>query len=728
MNTHKLSFLRSIRGQLVVAFLGLALVPLLVMGGISFISAQNSLQDSIVNTLDSLGNAKAYQINTWIKDTGRIAEALAADPSIGGQAGVTDIGLHVIASLRGQPENRAVYDAAVEAARATMLATVSTYTRVDAAFLISSSGLIVVSTNQDLIADGTHVDDVGNIDFDAGLQGTKVGDIVRSVDGVTRVFIVVTPVKGVNGVTIGVVAMRVNVNTVNEILADYAGLGATGEAYLIGINDHLMRTPSRFVTTNFEQQRVETYAVQQATSGSSENSGQYADYRGDQVIGNWHVIEGTEWVIITEIDTSEAFAPVSNLGGVIIIVTVIVIIAILLISFGIANSIARPIAAITQAATRVANGDLNAQANISSRSEIGLLANAFNQMTDNLRQMVETERESKERLESTVAGYTSFIESVAKGNLKNRLNLNGGGMDDDLVRMGKNLNTMVENLRDMAQQIRDTVSGVSSTVVQIQAATVQQTAAATEQDASVTQTVATVEEVRATVQQTATRAQTVATASQSSVLVSRNGEQAVIDTLQGMETLRQRVHDIAENILMLSERTQQIGEIIDTVNALAEQSKLLALNASIEAARAGEEGKGFAVVAMEVRQLAEQSREATSHVRHILSEIQQATNAAVMVTEEGSKGAESGMKMAQNAGESIRNLATTIEEAAQAAMQIAASTNQQINGMDQLAAAMTQIQQAATQTAASTRQTEQSMRQLNDMAHRLEAAVKRYDI
>ena len=94
---------------------------------------------------------------------------------------------------------------------------------------------------------------------------------------------------------------------------------------------------------------------------------------------------------------------------------------------------------------------------------------------------------------------------------------------------------------------------------------------------------------------------------------------------------------------MLSERTQQIGEIIDAVNALADQSKLLALNASIEAARAGEEGKGFAVVAMEVRQLAEQSRGATSRVRDILSEIQDATNMAVMVTEEGSKGAENGM-------------------------------------------------------------------------------------
>jgi methyl-accepting chemotaxis protein len=195
-----------------------------------------------------------------------------------------------------------------------------------------------------------------------------------------------------------------------------------------------------------------------------------------------------------------------------------------------------------------------------------------------------------------------------------------------------------------------------------------------------------------------------------------------------MQIIQERVEDIAQTILMLSERTQQIGEIIDTVNAIADQSKLLALNASIEAARAGEEGKGFAVVALEVRQLAEQSREATAHVSTILSEIQQATNTAVMVTEEGSKGAEAGMHLVDKAGEAIRELAGTIEESVQAAVQIAASTHQQTNGMDQLAAAMSQIKQASAQTAVSMKQTEQNVRNLNEMARLMDATVARYEL
>lgn len=363
--------------------------------------------------------------------------------------------------------------------------------------------------------------------------------------------------------------------------------------------------------------------------------------------------------------------------------------------------------------------------------EMQRLAVNLNEMAQTLDTMVTREKDARATLENTVTDYMRFVERVTKGDLTANLSMNGADGshdDDDLYQLGVNLNSMVRSLREMAGQVREAASGVSSASAQIQAMITQQTATATEQDAAVTQTVATVEEVRTTVVQTAERAQTVAEASQQSVQVSKSGQDAVTDTIRGMDLIRERVGSIAENILMLSERTQQIGEIIDTVNALADQSKLLALNASIEAARAGEEGKGFAVVAMEVRQLAEQSREATARVRDILSEIQQATNTAVMVTEEGSKGAENGIGLAERAGSSILDLSATIEEAAQAAMQIAASTHQQTNGMDQLSAAMMQIKQATAQTAASAKQTEQSIRDLNAMAQRLNQAAARYEL
>jgi DNA-binding LacI/PurR family transcriptional regulator len=220
-------------------------------------------------------------------------------------------------------------------------------------------------------------------------------------------------------------------------------------------------------------------------------------------------------------------------------------------------------------------------------------------------------------------------------------------------------------------------------------------------DTIVTETLATSEEMLATISETSRQAQAVANAAQQSVDVSKTGQNAVADTVAGMETIQRQVKDIAQSILALSERTQQIGEIISAVEDIADQSRMLALNASIEAARAGNEGRGFAVVAREMRHLAGQSREATTKVSDILNEIQRAANTAVMVTEEGSKGAQQGMKLADSAGDAIRDLAAIIEEAARVAVQIAASTHQQTNAMDQLVVAMKSIKEASTKTSAS---------------------------
>src|SRR5207253_8764623 len=130
--------------------------------------------------------------------------------------------------------------------------------------------------------------------------------------------------------------------------------------------------------------------------------------------------------------------------------------------------------------------------------------------------------------------------------------------------------------------------------------------------------------------------------------------------------IRLQMEAIAESIAGLSEQTQAISEIITTVNDLADQSNLLAVNAAIEAAKAGEQGKGFAVVAQEVRNLAEQSKQATAQVRTILGEIQRAANAAVLATEQGTRVVEGGMGLTQRAGDVIGQLADTIREASDA--------------------------------------------------------------
>jgi methyl-accepting chemotaxis protein len=332
-------------------------------------------------------------------------------------------------------------------------------------------------------------------------------------------------------------------------------------------------------------------------------------------------------------------------------------------------------------------------------------------------------RVSYRTIDQTLTEYATVLEMVADGDLTRRLTLpetiSGTDEQQMIYRLGKSVNTMLDRLQGVFSEVNRTLKRLDTDTQSILDATSRQIAMANEQDAVVTETTATVNEVRATVTETAERAQSVAETAQISVDISRSGTDAVSETISGMDLIRRRVEDIADNILVLSEHTQQIGEIIATVNNLADQSRMLALNASVEAARAGEEGKGFAVVAMEVRNLADQNRDATVQVREILGEIQRATNSAVMVTEEGSKGVDQGQMLVNKAGDSIRELARAIEDAAMAAMQIAASTRQQTIGMDQLTGAMRTIKHATTETVSSTMQVEASVQRLREAANRV---------
>ena len=298
--------------------------------------------------------------------------------------------------------------------------------------------------------------------------------------------------------------------------------------------------------------------------------------------------------------------------------------------------------------------------------------------------------------------------------------------DDELGVLLRTFGRMVDNFRRQTLETLEGVNVLAASAGEIMAATSQVAASAAETATAVSETTATVEEVKQTTQLSSQKSRLVADSAQKSVQVSQGGRKAVEDSIDGMNRIREQMETIAETIVGLSEQTQAIGEIIASVNDLAEQSNLLAVNASIEAAKAGEHGKGFAVVAQEVKSLAEQSKQATAQVRSILNDIQRATSAAVMATEQGSKAVEAGEKQATAAGEAIRSLAESIAESAQASTQIMATSQQQMIGMDQVALAMENIKNASTLSVTSTKQAELSAQNLNELGQKLKQLVERF--
>ena len=327
---------------------------------------------------------------------------------------------------------------------------------------------------------------------------------------------------------------------------------------------------------------------------------------------------------------------------------------------------------------------------------------------------------------SPLVRISKFAEQIAGGDLT--INLPTDQRRDEVGALSQAFRRMTETLRRSVSDISEAVSLLGSSASDILAATTQVASGTAETATAISETTTTVEEVRQAAQLSSQKAQSVSESTQRVDQSSQSGQKAVEETVAGMERIREQMENIAQTVVLLSEQSQSIGGIIATVNDLADQSNLLAVNAAIEAAKAGEQGKGFAVVAQEIKSLAEQSKQATAQVRGILSDVQKATGNAVMATEQGSKAVEAGVKQSEQAGEAIRALSETSSEAMQATVQIVASSQQQVVGMDQIGVAMENINQAGAQTAASMKQAEIAAQNLHELGQKLKKLVEQFKV
>jgi methyl-accepting chemotaxis protein len=390
-----------------------------------------------------------------------------------------------------------------------------------------------------------------------------------------------------------------------------------------------------------------------------------------------------------------------------------------------ARNIAGRLADVAAGTDALAAGDLTRRVGEAGADEIARVARAFNAMATRLEETIQADTRRREALQAAVERCSAFSTKVAAGDLTARISPDGDG---DLNRLYENLNGMVSDLGTISQAVRSRSHEIGQASSGVLAAVSQHASTANQQSAAIAEIATTVSEVRMTAEQTATKAAEVSALAQGSARAGDEGLTAVRSIVDGMGEIRTTLDTLAANILDLSEQAAQINEIIVTVSDFADQSNLLALNASIEAAKAGEQGRGFAVVAAEVRNLADQSKEATTAVRSILGEIQRATNAVVLATEAGSRSAEERSGQAEHAGEVIAELTGVVHQAAQAVQIIAVSAHEQSVGMDQIAVAMNEIRDASSSYAEGSDALQRSASDLDSVAIALRDLASRYRV
>ncbi|MEG4128535.1 CHASE3 domain-containing protein [Microcoleus sp. Pol1B3] len=271
--------------------------------------------------------------------------------------------------------------------------------------------------------------------------------------------------------------------------------------------------------------------------------------------------------------------------------------------------------------------------------------------------------------------------------------------------------------------INQVANTIASSSTEIAATVQQQERTAAQQSSSVNQTTITMDELGAASQQSAQQAQAGAESARQALQITEKGTLAVEQTLESMIILKENVGAIAAQILQLSEQTYQIGNISTDVTDLANQTNMLALNASVEAVRAGESAKGFTVIAAEIRKLADKSKKSAEKINRLVDDIKNAINSTVAVTKEGTKTVEQGTKISQETAAAFSKVANAVNNVVLNNQQISLTAQQQAVAIQQVVEAMNSLNLSAKETASGITQTKVGTQQLNDAAQNLNSIV-----
>ena len=285
------------------------------------------------------------------------------------------------------------------------------------------------------------------------------------------------------------------------------------------------------------------------------------------------------------------------------------------------------------------------------------------------------------------------------------------------------INFAIEAMRGLVTTINETAVKVSGSAQESRATAMHLAEASEHQAEQITKATNAINEMTEETDRMTAGAADSAEIAQRAVAIAGNGGETVRRTIKGMDTIREQIQETSKRIKRLGESSQEIGDIVELIDDIADQTNILALNAAMQAAMAGEAGRGFAVVADEVQRLAERSSNATKQIEALVQTIQADTNEAVTSMESTTSEVVSGAKLAEDAGEALQEIETVSQQIEHRITGVAESAKRQSTQAARINETMSVIQEITVQTSDGTRMTARSIGDLANLAEDLQRSV-----
>ncbi|HWL62935.1 MAG TPA: methyl-accepting chemotaxis protein [Steroidobacteraceae bacterium] len=332
---------------------------------------------------------------------------------------------------------------------------------------------------------------------------------------------------------------------------------------------------------------------------------------------------------------------------------------------------------------------------------------------------VQSQREESERNQAAILRLLDEIAGLGQGDLTATATVT----EDITGAIADSVNIAVESLRGLVIAINQSSVQMDSAARQTQALAQHLAKSSGSQSKQIAAATESIAAMASSIEEVSGNAERASDVARHSVDVAHKGGKAVRRTIEGMNGIREAIQETSKRIKRLGESSQEIGGIVELINDLAEQTNILALNASIQASMAGEAGRGFAVVADEVQRLAERAAAATKQIDAIVRTIQTDTNGAVVSMERSTADVVSGAQLAENAGAALEEIEQVSNQIASLVQNISASARNQSQTSQSVARNMQVLREISSQTADSTSHTSEAVAKLALLSASLRKSV-----